>query len=737
MFDDTRLSTELDIKKYDQWLLWDYIDGRKVPMNLWKQPTSWDDKLCWLSFHKACVACEAIGDPVVEGYGFCFTKDDPFIGIDLDGVVDDYGVLDEFGSSIVKDIGTYFEASPSRRGIKIFGRGKIPEGYPNSQRWENGVGIEIYDQGRFFTYTGLNFWRSPEVCADIQPRIDWIFENFYPKPRKRSETTRVAINLDDDIFGLDQRAMSYISHVDLPLPGARNATGFRVAGHLASLTDSNGNRLPEEKVLQYVELWNDQLSVPMDGAEVQRIVRNGMTKGTPREEKPPTILEDAEGPAPDFSQLIANMTSQTTELDKNPTYAIDAFSPNDLSWCPEGFIRRLVEFNLETAPFKQPELALGGAIALLSCLIGRRWRTVSGLHSNLMVLGVAETGDGKGHARSLNKKVLYEAGLEHMVGSERIASGAGIAAQLADGPERLMQIDEIGLLFSCVSKGRVNEAKIVSMLTELYSSSGSIWVGDAYANVKHTPTIEMPHLCIYGTSTPGVLWNSLSTEDLETGFLNRFMVFEGRSVEYQMNSVPRDIPRELIGMAKDVGTWAPENAGNLEALHPKPVVCPHANEKVTRMLNEHQRDCHTLHAEDSPTVRSIWVRVAERTRKLALLFAISRATERRLLDEVQVTEEDVEFAISISERSAQRMAIRVDWSVYGNPLEKKVKRVFDIVRSEGIHGVTQTELKRKLTSSCGSYKEAGELINELVNMGSLNAHRVRTGGRVALKIFLP
>lgn len=78
----------------------------------------------------------------------------------------------------VERVGTYAEVSPSKTGVKIIGRGKIPEGLKNrTRKYEVRREIEVYDSGRYFTVTGE---KLPEAPATVQ-NMPKEFEDFCRK----------------------------------------------------------------------------------------------------------------------------------------------------------------------------------------------------------------------------------------------------------------------------------------------------------------------------------------------------------------------------------------------------------------------------------------------------------------------------------------------------------------------------------------------------------------------------
>ena len=109
--------------------------------------------------------CDATEEDRLDGIGFVFAEGGGIIGIDLDECIVD-GSLEPWAADIIEALGvTYWEISPSRRGLKGFYRGILPPrpgdktgGTGRNKRLKLGSngsgGIELYGTGRFFTTTG-------------------------------------------------------------------------------------------------------------------------------------------------------------------------------------------------------------------------------------------------------------------------------------------------------------------------------------------------------------------------------------------------------------------------------------------------------------------------------------------------------------------------------------------------------------------------------------------------------
>ena len=204
-------------------------------------------------------------------------------------------------------------------------------------------------------------------------------------------------------------------------------------------------------------------------------------------------------------------------------------SPFDLV-IPDGLVGDLARYMIATARRPQPLLSLGASLCAIGALMGRLYRTESNLRSNLYVVGIADSGSGKNHAREIVNEVFFEAGLANHLGGNKIASGAGLLTALHRQPAILFQIDEFGMFLSAAADRKRSPRHITEILdnmTELYTAAGGIFLGAEYANrdgMNERRDIVQPCLCVYGTTTPLHFWGALQGANVVDGSLARFII---------------------------------------------------------------------------------------------------------------------------------------------------------------------------------------------------------------------
>jgi primase-polymerase (primpol)-like protein len=139
-----------------QWLIWRYGRREDKPTKIPVDPNTGgagkvDDPATWTSYEAACAARERFR---CDGVGFVFTRDDPYVGIDLDHCRDpESGRVEQQAQVIIDELATYAESSVSGSGVHLILRGTMPPGSRHRGRIDD-LEVEVYETGRFFVTTG-------------------------------------------------------------------------------------------------------------------------------------------------------------------------------------------------------------------------------------------------------------------------------------------------------------------------------------------------------------------------------------------------------------------------------------------------------------------------------------------------------------------------------------------------------------------------------------------------------
>lgn len=162
-----------ELKALPQWILWKFEtrNGKqtKVPCQVTGEMAQANNRRTWSTFATA-VKFYLEGD--YDGIGFVFSRQDNYIGIDIDKCVVE-GKTNTFATEIIDTLDSYTEFSPSMKGIHIIIKGSLPQSVLGTGRKNTKHGLEIYSYGRFFTFTG-----NRENSNDVYDRTNELAEVF-------------------------------------------------------------------------------------------------------------------------------------------------------------------------------------------------------------------------------------------------------------------------------------------------------------------------------------------------------------------------------------------------------------------------------------------------------------------------------------------------------------------------------------------------------------------------------
>jgi hypothetical protein len=667
-----------ELKSYRRWMRWGLHNGTKIPLQ--SDGQTWaksNDANTWTDF-----------DSVAQHQRIAIGIEDPFTGIDLDNCLDERGQLRDWARPIVEQLRgvAYGEYSPSGQGIKFLTRARKPAGAICVRKFgDEKQQLECYDHARFWTITG-EVAPGFESIGDGQTAIDAIC-NQYLTPTQQAAVPPRAVESGLIFSDILTRATAYADAVPGETKGNLRNAAFYLSGHLHSLSDNIGNRLSDEQVLDLLRGWNLRNTPPLRDSELQEATKNGRTNGTARSAKLPTAFPDVGLSGVDLSGIIA--PKPVAQIQTTPN---DTKLPEELIHIP-GLIGDVMSHNLQTAHYPLPELALAGALALMSTLTGGKVVDKVRTRTNLFVIGLAPSGGGKDHSRKLNRNIIRAAGHNEVVGPERIGSHAGIISTMAEQWLTLFQLDEIGhLVMAMQDRGSPHLVQISAVLMQLFSSADSEWISDAYGDRNKVKRLLYPHAVVYGTSVPEGFWESLTEDNLKGGLIGRCLVFESRKyVDYQEPSED-EIPEAIIDRARwwlDLKTHAGNLAGATGGAHPRRV---DRDESAHRRLHQHTIDISKRRMSESPIRSAIWSRAAEKTNKLALLFACSRA-EGEDWPTIQI--EDADRAIRLNNWLTRRMLQAADRHVSGSEFERQVNQVRSLLLERPGGWWTMTEITRR------------------------------------------
>ncbi len=438
---------------------------------------------------------------------------------------------------------------------------------------------------------------------------------------------------------------------------------------------------------------------------------------------PDHAARPAAAPGVDLSVLLAGSVPARSRRGGAADASVDDPGPlpGEMLRVP-GFIGEMMDHCLATAPYPNPTLAFCGALALQALLAGRKVRDAGDNRTNLYLLGLAHSASGKDWPRKVNTKVLHAVGLADRLG-ERFASGEGLQDALLATPAMLFQTDEVDTLLESMKRARDGRSEsIMATLLTMYSASNSVFPMRRRAGTPEPGVIDQPCLVLFGTAIPNHYYAALSERMLTNGLFARMIVLEsGRRGRGQEPGVI-DPPGRVLETA---AWWAGLRAGpgNLADAHPVPRTVPHTDE-AGRLLVELREHAEARYAEAEArcdaVATTVWGRVGENARKLALLYAVSENHETPRIDA-----RGVRWASGLILHQTQRMLFMADSYAAQGEFDELALRLLRKLREAEGRGLPHSVLLKRMKLDAKTFRQ---VVETLVERGDIEVVTVPRAG---------
>ena len=679
---------------------WVARNGSKVPLRADMRKADVTNSDDWSTYDQ--ISAAIAGKPDL-GHGLVLTP--PYVGIDLDT----YKTTDSQIISIHRWIhdelfaGTYSELSP-HDGVHILCKGKIDDSRNIKQSY-----LEIYDEDRYFTYTGkaLHYFPIVECQSALDQLCSWINQYYPLESAPNSSIAHVSLpatQSDDEVYAMAAGALNGELFKELYVGNcsgypSQSEADFALVDIIAFYTDSHEQ---VERIFHQSELGKREKAYRPDYLWGRNgrggIIRKAFDKKLP-------VLDMAMLLDKQFEQIRAGaaapaathnggmlLTSQTTptiqvvSVPEQPTVTIDFKKP-------AGLLGDIADFIYNSAPYPNTYVALAGAIAFFAGLTGRAYNTVTGTGLNQYIILLAESGIGKEAAASgtsrlcsvLSKSVPK---ILNYMGPGEIASVPALMKRLSSTQSLWSYKSEIGIWFQKLNSPNAKpyEIDLRRLLLDLFHKSGRAEMlgGTIYAAVeKNVAPIYAPAFTLYGDSTPNEFYDSIEESHITDGFVSRLTIISCPDQRPVYNSCADDYapPQQLTE--------------SLERLIKQVIAINEDVKRISRVDEttaakafqlEYQKSCQDKQWKDrSKLANQIWSRAHIRLLRLGSLIAVGKSCDCPIVELA-----DYQWAQTLIEHGIDAVIHRFDSGDVGhttlgfkqrqaveNLLKAYVKRVWD------------------------------------------------------------
>ena len=365
---------------------------------------------------------------------------------------------------------------------------------------------------------------------------------------------------------------------------------------------------------------------------------------------------------------------------------------------PPGLVGDLARWINETAGKPQPMLSLGASIAYVGALASKRYQAIDTTRPNIYCIGVGVSGCGKEHARKQIKRLSKAAGVDKLLGGEEVTSDAAIEMELARHDGRLLYMwDEIGHMFGAMKSQRASSSaqKIIPMLMRMSTSSSSMYGGKSYASKEDArTTIDQPHVCLYGTTVPGRLYEGMDSSEMSDGWLGRVLVFESKTDPLRNRRASHDdtIPQSLIDAVRAINEHRPDMSG-FDDIAAATECCPTkipftvpADEQLD-LWNQTYHEMKRTSILKKDGYEALWARGCEIGTKVALIIAAGDGA-------ISITEEHADYGCQLFLDRMNEFIESAKGEVGDSEGERIRKKIFKVIKEGKEDGASLSEITR-------------------------------------------
>jgi hypothetical protein len=424
------------------------------------------------------------------------------------------------------------------------------------------------------------------------------------------------------------------------------------------------------------------------------------------------------------------------EIAEEPASRIETDGlPDRLTNVP-GLVGVVVDWINRTSRSPSPTLALGASLAFVGALAGRRYAGPTNLRTNVYVVGLAESGFGKDHARATIKTLAAKTNLlNRFFGGEDIKSGSALRARVMANPSLVYLIDEFGGFLRKISgpKAGGHEREILDDLLKMTGTANSTFLGADYAQTLAKPIFN-PNVCIYGTSTPETFWRGLESGNIADGFLPRFIILDAGTrrpnlvkPQEREEKPPKWLLDQIVAFCsiKIGGNLTIDGSVGCEAR-----VAPWGD-GAERAYEDFVQQMFRTQDKATPDLKPIYARVAENAMRLSLIVAVGVNPESPVLDL-----ETFRWGADLALASATMLIDQAEERVADNERQAEYKRVRAMIASAGKTGLTRRELNRRIKGRLDG-RRLDDVVTQLTDAGEI-AQEVTVppgGGKKSVRMF--
>ena len=392
-----------------------------------------------------------------------------------------------------------------------------------------------------------------------------------------------------------------------------------------------------------------------------------------------------------------------------------------------GVLGDVVDYFNANSLEKQPLFSIQVALALGSIICSRNYRTDYDNYSSLFFMFIAESGTGKDSIKSVIRNILKASGLGYLIGSSWFTADTTLVKSMAERPRQILLSDEMGRRLHTAAKADGKDRNIITKLMEMFSSAHDTVDCLQYVDMT-SHEVDRPGLTVCGITTQSTLMDSITTEMVDDGFLNRWLYCVSLAKKTsKLRKKKGAVPESIKQWCADYGAEPGMDGGiNLDidkgtTADVEPITVPFNDDCEPLLIAFEEENIKLSASLAKCNLGPMCNRMREIAMRVALVVAMS-------CESPEITADHTKWAIDYVRATSLRAFDMMKRHLAGSAFEKNKMEFLHKIRQAGAKGENIKQVGRKKPFSILTARERSEVFNDLIETGLIEVRKLRIKG---------
>lgn len=365
---------------------------------------------------------------------------------------------------------------------------------------------------------------------------------------------------------------------------------------------------------------------------------------------------------------------------------------------PAGVLGHIYDYYNVTSGNDQKGFATQTALACLSLILGRSFKTNFDNYTSLFFLNVGETATGKEHAKTVFEKIILNTDNGHLMAGDGYTSSGAVMSTLLDRPKHGTCTDELGRYLEASmsnSSGNMNQREANTALMECFGRCDGIMRPKNYSSMTMKKSdgdgqknrfVHNPAVTWLSMTTPSTLFSTIDINSVKDGFINRFVIsLSDAEPTVRRHKEPVAVPDTITDWARAIAERASQQ--HIAGEKAEPVILNFTREADDVQIAFQEELLATRKDLKKYSMDGLVGRTNECAMKIALIYALSRNPDAEFVDAL-----DMIWGVDYMRKALGDTVSRLKMTISHSDHEADKKELLLALRSQVSDGVTWTSM---------------------------------------------